>query len=211
MSAQDQELLCIRPMALEDVDTISRWFEHLADLSIFDRATPVPTNNTVVSDSWKDVLAASEPRSNYWFGIDNAVGEIIGICGIENINYVNGDATLAMYMADEGRRKGVARLASGVLLDLAFDQLRLNRVTSCYRQDNEATDKLTGTIGFSREGIKRQAWFAGGQYFDAIAIGILASEWPDARKVLIANLGEITKIKFGRPPWQARVWPQKLT
>lgn len=209
--AQNRQLLCMRPMELEDIETVSRWFEHLADLSIFDRATPIPTNHTVVAESWGKVLAAKEPRDGYWFGIENTAGELVGISGIENINYVNGDATLAMYLADEVRRKGIARLASGVLLDLAFDQLRLNRITSFYRQDNEATDGLIKTIGFTREGIKRQAWFAGGQYFDAIAIGMLAAEWPDARKFLIANLGEIAEMKFGRPPWEARVWPQKLT
>ena len=211
MIAQNRGHLCMRPMELEDIETVSRWFEHLADLSIFDRATPIPTNKSVVEDSWKEVLAAREPRNGYWFGIENSAGELVGISGIENINYVNGDATLAMYLADEVRRKGVARLASGVLLDLAFDQLRLNRVTSFYRQDNKATENLIATVGFSREGVKRQAWFAGGQYYDAIAIGMLAAEWPDARKHLVTNLGEIAEMKFGRPPWEARAWPQKLT
>lgn len=211
MTDQNRQFFCMRPMELEDIETVSRWFEHLADLSIFDRATPIPTNHTVVAETWREVLAAREPRSGYWFGIENTAGELVGIGGIENINYANGDAILAMYLASEARRKGVARLASGVLLDLAFDQLRLNRVTSYYREDNKATDKLTKTVGFTHEGSKRQAWFAGGRYFDAIAIGILASEWPDARKFLVANLGEVAKIQFGRPPWEARVWPQKLT
>ncbi len=210
MTTYKQKYYCMRPMILEDVEIVSKWFEHLADLSIFDRNTPIPTNSNIVAENWKEVLSTREPRQGYWFGIEDQTGKLVGIGGIENISYVNGDAILALFMADEVRRKGIARLVCGVVLDLAFDQLRLNRITSYYREDNQATEKLTRTVGFEIEGTKRKGWFSGGNYLDVITVGILASEWQNARTSLVENLGETKKIQFGRPPWSARLWPEKL-
>lgn len=210
MTKDNRQHYCMRPMELEDIDTVSTWFEHLADLSIFDRNTPVPTNKHIVIENWKEILTTSEPRTGYWFGIEDTDQNLVGIGGVENINYVNGDAILALFLADKARRKGVARLVTGVLLDLAFDQLRLNRVTSYYRQDNEATDRLTTALGFVKEGVKRKGWFSGGQYLDVITVGILVPEWHDARKAIVAKLDNKTKIQFGRPPWAAKLWPEKL-
>ncbi len=211
MTAKDQQSYCMRPMRLDDIEPVSTWLEHLADLCLFDRSTPVPVNKSVMADGWKDVLTAPNPRRGYWFALDDSSGNIVGIAGIENINYTNGDGVLAVYLAEHARKKGLAVRASGLLLDLAFDQLRLNQITSYYREDNDVTQKLTGAIGFSREGLMRKAWFAGGKHFDIVVVGILGSEWAESRAKLAADLEGPTKLRFGRPPWSTRVWPEALT
>ena len=211
MAAKDQQPYCMRPMTLDDIETVSLWLEHLADLCLFDRSTPVPVNKSVMEDSWKDVLTAPNPRRGYWFALDDSAGEIVGIAGIENINYTNGDGILAIYLSEPARGKGLAAKASCFLLDLAFDQLRLNRITSYYREDNDVTAKLINTIGFSKEGLMRKAWFVGGKYFDIVVVGILGDEWVKSRKRLEVELGGSTNLQFGRPPWSARVWPNKLS
>ncbi len=211
MTAKDQQRYCMRPMTVDDLDTVALWFEHLADLCLFDRSSPVPVNRTALEGNWKDSLASTGPQRGYWFALDDASGDIVGIAGIENINYTNGDGILAIYLSDQARGKGLAAKASCLLLDLAFDQLRLNRITSYYREDNDVTAKLTNTIGFSKEGLMRKAWFVGGKYFDIVVVGILGDEWAESRKKLAVELGGSTQLQFGRPPWSARVWPEALT
>ena len=210
MAGDGRKYYCMRPMELDDVNTVSAWFEHLADLAIFDRNTPVPTNKTVLEGRWKETLSADANPKSYWFGIEDQDGKLIGITGLEGINYVNGDAIIAGYMADESRGKGIGLLISGAILDLAFDQLRLNRITTYYRDDNEASAKITKNVGFVNEGCKRNGWYSGGKYHDVITVGILASEWKQARKSLISKLGKTKEIQFGRAPWTAKLWPEKL-
>ncbi len=209
MASKDSQQYCMRPMSPEDLDVVSLWFEHLADLSLFDRNSPVPINKTIIERSWKEVLTAAEPRRGYWFTIDNAAGDVLGIVGIESINYVNGDGVLAVYLSEQIRRKGLGIRASCLLLDLAFEQLRLNRVTSYFRADNEASQKLTAMVGFSQEGVIRQGWFASGKSFDVHMVGILKREWSKTRKKLEKQLDASIQLKFGRSPSGARVWPEQ--
>jgi RimJ/RimL family protein N-acetyltransferase len=199
MTNKDHQNYCMRPMVLKDLDTVSLWFENLADLSIFDRSSPVPVNKLVVERSWKEVICANEPRHGFWFTIDDAAGKIVGIAGLENINYINGDGIIAVYIAAQARHKGLAVISCGILLDLAFDQLRLNRITTYYRSDNVATQKLITKLGFSQEGVLRQGWFSGGRYFDIVVVGILGEEWPETRKKIALKLSDKTKLQFGRP------------
>ena len=211
MAVKDQQQFCMRPMAVDDLETVSQWFQHLADLCLFDRGSPIPVNREITEESWKDVLTGTAPRRGYWFALDNEVGDVMGIAGIENINYANGDGVLAIYLAEQARRKGLAAKASCNLLDLAFDQLRLHRITTYYRDDNEITKRLITMLGFAQEGVMREAWFAGGKHFDVIAVGILQNEWVKARKKITAELDGSVRLQFGSPPWQAKVWPENLT
>lgn len=218
MVAKNKQRFCMRPMEMDDLDTVSHWFEHLADLSMFDRSCPVPVNTTTVKDNWQEVLQGKTQRRGHWFAIDtmdtqNPVasgGDVVGIVGIENINHVNGDGIIALYLAEVARGKGLGLHAGGILLDIAFDQLRFNRISSYYRDDNIATRKLTDALGFTREGVMREAWFSGGKFHDMIAVGQLKSEWPTGRKNVIERLNDKVELQFGRPPWQAKIWPESL-
>lgn len=210
MDEQIQQGYCMRPMELDDLETVSIWFEHLADLSIFDRSVPIPVNRAIIEKNWRGVLSSSEPQRGCWYAIEDASGDVVGIAGLENINYVNGDGILAVYLADHARRKGLAIIAGSILLNLAFGQLRLKRVTTYYRDDNDATRSLISKMGFVQEGILRQGWFSGGKHHDIIMVGILNDEWPASRQSIVAAQTGRTKFRFGRPQWGGNTWPDML-
>jgi RimJ/RimL family protein N-acetyltransferase len=208
MPGQQADRYWMRPMGLDDVPLIAGWFEHLEDLAMFDRQLPMPLNSEAMKAGWRETLAETEPRSNYWFTIDDRAGEVVGIAGLQDINYVHGDGVLPIYLAEPVRRKGIGLRVGAMLLDLAFDQLRLNRVTSFYRADNVATSRLVQAIGFSEEGRMRKAWFADGKHLDIVVIGILASEWLARRDNLASSMSRDTVVILGRAAWGARAWPQ---
>ncbi len=206
----DQDQFVMRPMAVEDLDIISIWFEHLEEFSLFDRGAAAPANKENTKADWEKAVSDKGAKSGYWFAVDDSSGEICGIAGLDNINHINGDGVLAVYMSEPVRRKGLAIMASCYLLDIAFEQLRLHRITSYYRDDNSTTAKLTTLLGFTQEGVVREGWFSGGKHFNTYAVGVLANEWPSAREKLIAELVPTAKLLFGRTPWAAKSWPEKL-
>ena len=188
-------------MSIGDLDTLSHWFEHLEDLSLFDRNMPLPLNSDDLRKAWKKSLRGASSGKSYWFGISDADGELVGIIGLDDINYVHGDGVFAFYLDESVRRKGIGIRAAAMLIDIAFGQLRLNRITSYFRSDNEATKALTNTLRFAQEGVIRQGWFAGGKHHDVIVIGLLASDWANSCDKLRDALADGPKIKLGRSCW----------
>ncbi len=208
MPGQKRDNYWMRPMEVDDIRVIAGWFENLDDLAIFDRRSPIPLNAEAMQAGWREALAEPEPRASYWFTIDDEAGEVIGIAGLQEINHVHGDGVLPIYLSDPARRRGIGIRATAMLLDLAFHQLRLTRVTSFYRADNEASRRMTESAGFREEGRMRKAWFADGKHFDVVVIGILEKEWLGQRGDLASRLSTDTVVILGRTPWGTRAWPQ---
>lgn len=202
---------CMRPMSMDDVPTIARWFEHLADLCLFDRGCAVPVNEAAVTANWAETLKGPEPAKAYWYALEDENERVVGIIGLDNINYIHGDAIIAIYVCSSVRKLGVGSRAMGMVIDLAFDQLRLNRLTSYLREDNSGSRKLTESVGFTQEGLIRKGWYASGKHFDIVSIGLLSEEWPHNRKVLTKKLDNSVEVRLGRDADVARKWPESLS
>ncbi len=198
----------VRPLALKDLSVIADWFEQIKDLSLFDRRQPLPVSADALKATWRNhIVKGSEPRLNYWFVVEDAVGDIVGLSGLLEINYISGDAILPMFVAHHARQHGIGIKAGALMLDLAFDQLRLSRVSSYFRADNRASRRMIKHWGFCEEGKFRKAWFVEGKHYDTIAIGILRSEWRSQRKKLQASLNNDYTVTLGYKD-QAWSWPR---
>lgn len=197
----------VHPMSLEHIPIITGWHQHIGDLSLFDRRTPMPVSADTMEVMWKESIDAPEPRTSNWFVIDDDENQTVGLGGLQDINYVHGDAVLAIMVARSARRKGIAVRSSALLLDLGFNQLRLTRMTTYYRADNKASQRLTRDCGFQKEGCIRKGWFAEGRHVDVVVIGILAEEWRKHRKVLNDRLETDTIVSFRGNSLKKWSWP----
>lgn len=197
----------MRPMTADDIPILAGWLENLDDLAVFDRRSPLPLNAEATRAEWREALAQSEPRRCYWFTIDDEKDGAVGVAGLQDINLVHGDGVLPIYLSDPARQRGIGIRATAMLLDLAFQQLRLARVTSFFRADNGASRRMTERVGFRAEGRLRQAWFADGKRFDVVVIGILQEEWLDRKADLARSLSSDTVLILGRAPQGGRSWP----
>lgn len=196
MSAQSD--FTLRPMAMEDVPVVSRWLEHLPDLCLFDRTSVIPLNEASNSKVWEPIINGPDPRKFYWFSAEDKDGNVAGICGLSDINYIHGDAVAALFVSQEGRRKGLGLRMTAMMVDLGFNQLRLERLTTYCREDNTASSELVNRLGFVREGVIRKAWFSGGKHYDIHAVGLLKEEWAAAREKLAPALENGATVSFGR-------------
>ena len=197
----------LRPLRKTDIATVSGWFESLDDLSLFDRTMRVPVNHEAVEKSLLDAAGIEGAVGKCWFAIEAERDSLNGIVGLENINPINGDAILALFIEHDSRNKGIGIRTSALILDMAFNQLRLNRVSSFYRADNKASRKLTTAAGFQEEGCLRKAWFSGGSHMDMICVGLLQSEWAKRRQELVAELSAGPRVTFGHKPSGGWSWP----
>ena len=197
----------LRPMCLDDIPTVTAWMEDIEDLAMFDRRLVVPLDSASMELEWRDSIVAREPRSSYWFMIQDEDMLAVGLAGLTDINFVHGAALMPMFIAQSARKRGIAVRTRAVLLDFAFEQLRLVRMTSLHRADNEASRRLSEACGFQEEGRIRNGWNAGGRYVDQMICGILADEWRAHRRQLSGRLGRDAVVSLGSRELCQWSWP----
>ncbi len=177
-----------RPLGQEDIPQIAEWFADFGDVALFEQSLPVPVNAEFCEESWKKILAPHEPPSAVWYIAETHEGEAIGMCGLQKINYVHGDAVIPLFVNKEFRGKGLASAMMITLLDMAFDTLRLHRVSTMFREDNIATNTIIKRHGFVEEGRIREGWFADGKHRDTVLVGLLKPEWDKIRPEVAERL-----------------------
>ena len=206
-TSKNQRRFRMRPIEVLDADIVAGWYQKIEDVSIFDRQVPLPINHSDVIALVKSLAADQEKEKCRWFIAETIEGEAVGMAGLEAINLLHGNAIMPVFIAEPWRRSGVGIRMAGVIIDLAFKQLRLHRVATLYRADNAASNVLLSRLGFKQEGISRQSWFGQGQYFDLLNVGVLADEWEQVRLKLRAELNPAVTVELGPKPSAIWSWP----
>lgn len=207
-------VLSIRTLELSDIDLIATWFGDPEDLSLFERSSPLPRGRESLRENWKEDLAAGPtPAKAFWYIACNTEDEPVAIGGLQTINYPSGDCVLPIFVARAMRRRGIGIRLIGLLLDFAFDRLRLTRVTTYYREDNEISAKMIERAAFKEEGRMRRAWFCKGKHLDMVVAGVLREEWANRRNALLGELDRKTVLRFGADETDrlARPWGPSST
>ena len=92
---------------------------------------------------------------------------LIGCCGLTNIDWKNGHTEVSIYIgAKDWQRKGHASTCLQLLLQYAFNELRLHRVYATIFSYNKKSITLFEKNGFTFEGDHKDARFWNGKYYD---------------------------------------------
>lgn len=100
--------------------------------------------------------------------------ELIGNVGLQNIDYKNGNAELGIFIGEEDNlSKGYGSEAIKLLLNYAFNNLRLHNIMLTVYADNLRAIKAYTKCGFKEFGRRREALFRDGHYIDVIYMEII--------------------------------------
>ncbi|WP_420583721.1 GNAT family N-acetyltransferase [Ruegeria sp.] len=197
----------LRPLEKADFEVIAPWFQDIDDLARFERASRIPLNLTQTEENWSDAFGATPNSCKCWFVIEAESGQVLGLTGLEAISPINRDAVVAVFVEKSARRLGLAARATALILDFAFRQMGLNRLTSYYRADNHISRDLVARLGFKVEGTMRQAWFADCTFHDMVVVGVLKQDWQERRSELAKDLRQETVVTFGSDLSSNWSWP----
>lgn len=111
-------------------------------------------------------------------------GNPIGSVQLSPIIEHDGYANFGVWFHPKAWGDGYAIEASAYLLEYAFNNLRLHRISATVMAPNEASKTLCERLGFSHEGTTRETQFAAGEYVDVERYGLLADEWLGPEAVL---------------------------
>jgi RimJ/RimL family protein N-acetyltransferase len=133
-------------------------------------------------------------EGDYYFIIENSVGEAVGTVGIYSVQGMEGEwGRWIVYPCWQP-----AALGSALLLhQIAFDHLKLIKLTSCVVSTNEKVLSFHKRFGARQTTFEKRARFISGQWVDLTWIELAADEWPDIR-IRLEPLARVASLQLER-------------
>lgn len=116
--------------------------------------------------------------TNIRCSILNEEEKVLGLVSLTNIDRINQKAVFHIMIGDSTHRdKGIGSFATNEILRHAFFDMNLNRVELTVLESNNRAIGLYEKLGFKKEGIKREAVYKNGKFFNMISMAILKNEY----------------------------------
>jgi [ribosomal protein S5]-alanine N-acetyltransferase len=116
----------------------------------------------------------------------SALSELIGTCGYHTVNKPHRSIMIGYELHPAYWGKGYAYEAVASMLGFCFKKdfpFVLNRVAATTNLDSEKSIKLLKRLGFTEEGILREAGFWKNKYHDLRLFSLLKKEWTETDHV----------------------------
>ena len=99
--------------------------------------------------------------------------KIVGVLGFNSIDSVNGIGYVGYWLDEAFSGKGIMTLAVKDLIALGFDYYALQRIDIRCVEENMKSRAIPERLGFSNEGVIRNAELVNGNYYNHIVYGLL--------------------------------------
>ena len=170
------ERIYLRKMTSEDVDVYHKWRNDVEVMRTTSPSMDVFTWDDTNGFVNQVILHASTSKS--YMIVDSQTNRPIGITFLIQIDLKNRNAECIIDIGEkEYWGKGHGGEALKLLLDYAFLEMNLHRVSLRVFSFNEKAIKLYERLGFKQEGISRQFLFREGKWHDLVHMGILQQEY----------------------------------
>ena len=179
-------LVYLRPAERSDIPLFVQWLSDARTTRNLALRSPL---SVALEERWFDDLLEHHGRDRWHFVVCLlADGRPVGSLDLHEIDLTSGGGGLGIQVGDPAdRSKGYGGDALRVLIDFAFDQLRLERVWLDVYATNPDARRLYERVGFVHEATFRHGVYRGGRYEDVDRLAILRAEWADRRAVRAAS------------------------
>ncbi|HVF45240.1 MAG TPA: GNAT family protein [Pyrinomonadaceae bacterium] len=104
-------------------------------------------------------------------------GRVAGSIGYNLIDWSNRKTDIGYWLGAEFLGRGIMTKACRALIEHAFKELRLNRVEIYCAVENRRSRRIPERLGFTEEGVHRQAEWVHDHFKDLVSYSMLAREW----------------------------------
>ena len=164
----------VRKFLLEDVEKKVKWINDSNNNKFLHYDLPLEYEKTAC---WYKRISDSTERFDGTILYDDTP---VGLIGLLNIDKKNLKAEYYICLGEkEYKGKGIALIASKMLIDYAFTVLKLNKVYLYTEEENTAAQKLFERLGFEREGLLKDDLVYNGRHVNRYVYGILERDWND--------------------------------
>jgi ribosomal-protein-serine acetyltransferase len=171
------ERIVLRPMKSSDADAyytcarknlprLEPWFYWASEAM-----TPEETRQYLRAVEAQPHPALDRPYG--YFDGDKMTGSI----GLYKIDFFNRIARIGYWIDQEYEGQGLITRGARLLVNHAFNDLRLNRIEIRCAPDNAASRAVPLRLGFTEEGLHRQVLAIHGGFQDLVMYAVLARDW----------------------------------
>lgn len=116
--------------------------------------------------------------------IDEETKEVIGHISLGQIDHINKSARIGKVLVGDTRMRGrsIGKHMMKAVLHIAFDELKLHRVTLGVYDFNTSAISCYEKIGFVKEGLLRESKKVGETYWNLWEMSMLEYEWGDKKQ-----------------------------
>jgi RimJ/RimL family protein N-acetyltransferase len=172
------EKVYLRPFETTDREAYKRWRADADPMATAEFGYRAPLSDAEV-DSYLTARAEQQGKPDYQFVIcllddDKAIGNIM--LGAHDVRRRQAELGIVIGEGDY-RGKGYGTDAINALLDFAFGELGLERVSLATLAGNQAGKGAYEKAGFKLEGTARNATFNRGKFQDVTLMAMIRADW----------------------------------
>jgi RimJ/RimL family protein N-acetyltransferase len=163
-------------MTKEDAELYHKWRN---DVEVMYSTNPyLDVYPMDATQDFVDHVILGSPTAKSYILVEKEDEIPIGILSLINIDHKNRNAECIIDIGEkEYWGKGYGAEGLQLLLDYAFYEMNLHRVSLNVFSFNDRAIRLYTKIGFQQEGNSRQSLFRNGQWHDIIHMGLLQNEY----------------------------------
>jgi ribosomal-protein-serine acetyltransferase len=120
--------------------------------------------------------ASQGPNAGIWLG-----GRLVGSVGCHPIDWNNWHCSIGYWIDASHQGKGIMTRSCVSLLEYLFQETGLHRVSIHCGTGNHKSCAIPRRLGFTREGVLRQAEWVNDHWVDLVVWSMLEQEWENAR------------------------------
>ena len=168
------ERILLRPFTKKDLLHIQRWSNDAELRKLTGEIAPISQ-----ADAEKFYKELRSDQNRIWYTIVlKRENRVIGEAGLLRMfkPWRNTDMTIIIGEKDQ-RGKGHGKEAGHLLLTYAFQHLGFHRISVGVVGFNKKAIKFWKSLGFKKEGIRREEYFCDNKYSDFILMSILENEY----------------------------------
>ena len=103
--------------------------------------------------------------------------KIVGTIGLHHLDSSNKSIQAGYWLGKNAQGKGIATRCTRVLIEYAFEELKLNRVQINCNVENVKSRAIPERLGFKLEGVHRQVEWLNDEFRDLAVYGLLKQDW----------------------------------
>ena len=163
------EKVYLSPINQDDYETYVKWLNNPNITQFLD------CNDSLITlSNEKDILLKIGNEEFCFAIIKKEDDTLLGNVGVTKIDYKNGKAELGIFIGDEENlSKGYGSEAIKLIINFAFNEIRLHSVMLTVFSNNPRAIKAYTKCGFKEFGRRHEAIYHNGEYLDLIYMEII--------------------------------------
>ncbi len=170
------EKVILRPINKSDMSVFLKWYNDEEVVELLSMYLPI---TDMMEEKW--IEDAFKAKDAVHFVIDAVEGnnsKPIGSVNLHSLDHRCQTAELGIALGEKDYwSKGYGTEAAKMTFEYGFNQLNLQKISSCVFSPNGRSLRMHQKLGFVKEGVLRRAYFKNGRFMDEVLFGLLKEEW----------------------------------